>query len=130
MKKHSWMVLILAIFLISCAGKTSLTENTAVQTGNQAELAITPLEPVSLQSTTLEIKLTSSQDTPIAGAVISLDLSMPAMTMPKNNPSVTESGNGLYQAEAVFTMPGEWLIRAEIKTGTGIEVFDFPVTVK
>lgn len=41
-------------------------------------------------------------------AIISMDLTMPGMTMPKNEIKLIESLPGIYSGEAIFTMSGDW----------------------
>lgn len=130
MRRYLLFSFLLVVLLISCTGKSSLPDQSAATGGINATLAILPGDPVSMDPATLKITLTDKNSEPVLGATIGIDMSMPAMMMPKNNPRAEEKGNGLYQAEAIFTMPGEWLITVEVKTSAGVEDFKFPVTVK
>lgn len=55
---------------------------------------------------------------PIEGAQVFCDLTMPAMSMPKNQPKVTEK-NGVYRGEMIFTMAGAWRATFEFTPRSG-----------
>ena len=78
----------------------------------------------------LELTLRDAGDRPLTGAVVTLDLTMPAMAMPPNRPVVLEAGNGVYTAKAIFTMAGEWEIRAVVEHAGGRDAFVFPLRTR
>ena len=50
-------------------------------------------------------------------ANILMDLTMPAMAMPKNEVKLTESLPGIYSGEAIFTMSGDWRLMTYVNYG-------------
>jgi hypothetical protein len=65
---------------------------------------IIKLEPV-------ELKLILKQGKEvIKKANVTMDLTMPSMTMPKNIVKMKESLAGIYNAQVIFTMSGDWRI--------------------
>ena len=73
----------------------------------------------------ITLTLTDNEGQAVAGARIRFDLTMPAMEMPENRAEAEETGPGSYQAEALFTMAGEWQIDAEVVLGEGQETLTF-----
>ncbi len=79
-----------------------------------ATLKILPYPPVPMEETALELELRDDRGQALSGASVRFDLTMPGMEMPANNPETTEEGEGLYRAQAIFTMAGEWQILVEV----------------
>jgi hypothetical protein len=98
--------------------------------GAAAALTIEPFPPVSLKASRLELTLSDAGGQRIAGARVRLDLTMPGMEMPPNRLDLREAGAGLYRGEALFTMAGDWQIRAEAAVAGGLELFNFRVRVE
>jgi hypothetical protein len=126
----SVLVLVLTLLLNGCEGDA--TPSPLVQRSDSltATLSITPNPPVPMNQAVLELKLSDSDDRPFSGAQISLDLTMPGMTMPINRPEVTEKGNGVYRARALFTMAGKWRIEAQVTRAGTSRTFTFDLNIK
>jgi hypothetical protein len=101
------------------AGAASLPENTAAQkVGNlNVSLALSPYPPKGFSSANFDVTLTDEQGQAISDARVSLDLTMPAMPMPQNQPEAQYTDKGLYQAAGRFTMRGLWRIEVIIERG-------------
>jgi nitrogen fixation protein FixH len=83
-----------------------------------------------MQEVTLELTLRDAQGQPMSGATVQLDLTMPGMQMPANQPQALDVGHGVYRARAIFTMAGEWQVRADVTHGSEREEFTFPLRTK
>jgi len=90
-----------------------------------ATLAVDPQPPTPMQETTLRLALRDAAGRPVEGRKVCFDLTMPAMAMPPNRPVAREEGRGVYRAAALFTMAGEWEIRATVSSAGTDEVFAF-----
>jgi nitrogen fixation protein FixH len=88
-------------------------------------LSIDPFPPPVMNKSVLTLTLTGSGGHEIAGAKVQFDLSMPAMEMPENRVEAKEVAPGRYQAEALFTMAGEWQIDAEVSGEAGDQTLIF-----
>lgn len=62
---------------------------------------------LSMTHTTFSVELIGGTGKVISDAAVSLQLTMPAMEMPLNNPKAPWL-DGAYRGSAVFTMAGEW----------------------
>lgn len=71
----------------------------------------------------------SKQDKPLEKAIVSFDLTMPSMYMPKNEVKLKESSKGTYEGEAMFTMSGDWRINTSITKDNKKEMLYFDVKV-
>lgn len=87
----------------------------------EVKLAMDPFPPVALKDTTFTATITDEGDTPINGANVVFDLSMPGMYHGENRPAAAEISPGVYQAKGIFTMGGKWHVRVEVKApGTDV----------
>lgn len=111
-------LLILSLFILPLLGACGLQASPApfTQTSGSlsATLEILPYPPPMMQETSLELTLRDTGGKPVSGAKVQFDLTMPGMEMPPNRPEAAEVGDGVYQAQAIFTMAGEWQIRIEV----------------
>ena len=67
----------------------------------------------------------------IEDAELALDLTMPFMPMPPNNPKVVWHDN-TYRGTAIFTMAGAWQVNVEVNhPGSGTEkiIFDIEMVI-
>ena len=134
MKKWSFLSIlgIMSLFLAGCNGSSSQSAiGTLTQTNGDlsAELSFSPDPPGMMSAVEMTLTLTDSSGSPVEGAQVSYDLTMPAMRMPLNQPEATEQGGGVYLAEATFTMGGEWQTAATVTVnGETVDfTFDFKV---
>ena len=128
--------LLLILFFVACltaAGcghKSSARPLTLEQTDQTytAQLTISQNPVAVMKETTLTLVLHDAEGQPVDNASVRYDLTMPGMTMPPNQPQVSGKGNGAYEAQAIFTMAGDWRCRAdaEVPGGPTLEfTFDF-----
>jgi hypothetical protein len=73
-------------------------------------LKITPYPPQGRNPTNLDIAVADSAGFPVSDAQVRLNLTMPAMPMPPNQPNAQAAGNGHYTASTRMGMPGQWQI--------------------
>jgi hypothetical protein len=81
-------------------------------------LALNPYPPSAGQPSDFDITLTDVNGQAINDASISLNLTMPSMWMPPNQPAMEFVSDGKYHATAPFTMRGGWRIEAIIMRGS------------
>jgi hypothetical protein len=96
-----------------------LQKNTAAQQLGEmiVLLALNPYPPSAGQPTNFDVTLTDVNGKTIDDASISLNLTMPSMWMPPNQPALEFVSDGKYHAAAPFTMRGAWLIEVIITRG-------------
>jgi phosphopantothenate synthetase len=125
------MLLIAISPVLSGCGET-LTPTPFTQTTDSlsAMLTVDPFPPTPMGETTLQLTLRDAGGQPVSGANVRFDLTMPGMEMPPNRPEATDEGNGVYRAQAIFTMAGEWEIQAEISRPGESQQFIFNLKTK
>ena len=103
--------------VISITGE--LPAGTAAQQldGMIVVLSLNPYPP-SVGQGEFDITLTDLNGQAINDAVISLDLTMPAMRMPPNQPVMEFVSDGKYHTTAYYTMRGWWRIEVIITRGS------------
>ena len=79
-------------------------------------LALNPYPPTVGQGE-FDVTLTDVNGQAIDDASISLDMTMPAMRMPPNQPVMEFAADGRYHATAYYTMRGWWRIEVIITRG-------------
>lgn len=77
--------------------------------------------PPSVGEGEFDVTLTDLSGQAINDASISLDLTMPAMRMPPNQPTMEFVADGKYHTTAYYTMRGWWRIEVIIKRGSEIQ---------
>ncbi len=66
------------------------------------------------------LSMTADDGTPVSDAMVTCSLTMPAMAMPKNVPSVKPLGEaGLYEGLFLLTMGGLWHVELSIVSASG-----------
>ena len=133
MKRLAVFLLLVAVLTVAGCGKPggAAPPVTVTRTaGLSATLWIAPNPPVPMQEVTLQLTIRDAQGQPVLGATVQLDLTMPGMQMPTNQPQVMEVGNGVYQARAILTMAGEWQVRADVTHAGERQEFTFPLRTK
>jgi len=95
---------------------SQLPENTAAQEsdGLVVIFALNPYPPTMTGTSTFDVTLTDPSGQPVSGAAITLDMTMPGMWMPTNQPVLTEGEGGHYSGPGQFTMRGLWRIEVII----------------
>jgi nitrogen fixation protein FixH len=83
-----------------------------------------------MDTTTLTLTLEDADGQPLTAVDVAFDLTMPAMSMPINRPTATESEDGVYEAEAIFTMAGAWRIQVDVSHGGTNATFAFDLKTK
>ena len=132
MKKNflsSLVLVTLAFYLFGCSNNDT-QEFTQTQNGITAAFSMAPASPVMMEPVMLSLELTDVNGQTIEGAQITYDLTMPGMTMPPNQPQASDEGNGLYNAEATFTMSGDWRAKAIVTYNGEMTTFTFDFSVK
>jgi hypothetical protein len=134
MKRIGSLVLtvLVSLALSACGASVSPTPYAETRAAGSlsAMLHILPYPPVPMEETELELTLRDATGLALSGASVHFDLTMPGMEMPPNHPEATEAGDGLYLAQAIFTMAGEWQILVEVSRPGGSEEFVFPLRTK
>ena len=80
----------------------------AMPDGGEAILTLAAAPLLTMTETPFSVELIGGTGTIIRDAAVSLQLTMPAMPMPPNNPKAPWK-EGAYRGTAVFTMAGEWV---------------------
>jgi flagellar basal body-associated protein FliL len=95
-----------------------LPQGTAAQQSGDMIVLLTlnPYPPTAGMSD-FTVTLTDTTGQAINDATIALDLSMPAMRMPPNQPDLPSGSDGKYSGTAPFTMRGWWRIEVIITRG-------------
>ena len=107
----------------SSADVTSVTgelpQGTVAQKSGEmiVSLTLNPYPAKAGAPSEFDVKLTDLTGKSIDDATITLDLTMPSMWMPPNQPAMESASDGKYQATAPFTMRGEWRIEVIITRG-------------
>lgn len=121
------LAILVSLVLNACGATASPAAYMQTSGSLSASLQVLPFPPAPMEDTTLELTLRDSGQRPVSGATVAFDLTMPAMEMPTNRPAVTEAEPGVYRANAVFTMAGEWHIRVDVSYQGQDEEFLFPL---
>ena len=80
-------------------------------------LALNPYPPRAGAPSEFDVTLTDVNGEAIDDATITLDLTMPSMWMPPNQPAMEFVSDGKYHTSAPFTMRGGWRIEVIITRG-------------
>jgi hypothetical protein len=135
--KDYWMdntlrLLLLALFILPLIGcrQTAPGEFSRTYAGLTADLTIDPNPPIAMEPALFLLVLSDKEGDPVEGVQISYDLTMPAMTMPPNQPQASDDGDGVYRTEAIFTMSGSWEVRAIVIYNSEEITFTYNILVK
>jgi hypothetical protein len=131
MRIHVWALVLLAIAMPTLSACSVEPGSTAGASSSYTAVLLTkPARPAPMQVTVLELTLTDAQGRPVTGAAVTMELTMPSMSMPPNRPLVYELGNGVYASQALFTMAGEWEVHALVDQPGGSDSFTFRLQAK
>ena len=110
-------VQIIALILLCCTVVAATAAETSIETemagGGKAVIifASSPLQAMTEIPFTIELKNSAGEI--IKDAELALDLTMPFMPMPPNNPKAVWQDNS-YRGTAIFTMAGAWQVNVEV----------------
>lgn len=123
--------LIALLLVLSACGNDAAAPSLLSQTrdGLTATLSLDPAAPATMHPVALVLTLLDAQGQAVDGVEARYDLTMPGMTMPKVMPNAVPEGQGRYRVETVFTMSGDWRIKATVTRPEGVTVFDYDITV-
>ena len=92
-------------------------------------LKVDPFPPRSMRASSFTLTLADAQGAPVSGATVTCNMTMPAMAMPMNQPAAMEQSPGVYTAEVLFTMAGDWEAAVQVVLPDGAsETFTFAMS--
>lgn len=106
------LTLLCATSIYATAAETRLA--TIFADGGKAVLIFADSPLQTMTEIPFAIELHKNSGATITDASLALDLTMPAMPMPPNNPKAIWRENA-YRGTAVFTMAGAWQVNVEVK---------------
>jgi hypothetical protein len=92
-------------------------------------LQVSPYPPKPRAQSQFTVSVIDERGDQVAGAEVSIAMTMPAMRMPPNQPRALEQKAGQYSTPVVFTMAGAWEARVEVTTVQG-ETAQFTFAMK
>jgi hypothetical protein len=125
-------ILLLVLMLLAACGGGNLQPGYTTQQQAVEGFSFTlerPEEAVLLKDYELFVVISDAAGAPVDDAKVFLDMSMPTMHMPPQQPIADVLGNGRYRIQSLFTMEGDWqlLVHAKIAGKEYIATFDQPV---
>jgi hypothetical protein len=127
--------LLVLVTLLCCTAVNATAAETRIETiltnGGKATIIFNDSPLKTMTETPFTIELYEASGDLMNEAKLSLDLTMPFMPMPPNNPKATWQKNA-YHGAAIFTMAGAWQVNVEIKRSdseTEKIVFDIEMVV-
>lgn len=105
------LALLFSMTVCATAAETRLTTNMA--DGGEAVIMFASSPLRTMTEIPFSIQLKESTGDVVKDAELTLDLTMPAMPMPANNPQAVWQDNA-YRGTAIFTMAGAWQVNVEI----------------
>jgi hypothetical protein len=119
------LALLLAALVCAACGPAATQRQSQVVNGVTITLEGPRAIPIN-HSQELTVTLTDAAGKPIDGALVALDLLMPAMPMGQNKPLADALGGGHYRVGALYSMTGDWktTVRATIDGKQYEAVFD------
>lgn len=72
--------------------------------------AIAPNPPIARRKNLLTLTVTGSDGKPLVGATVKASVAMTTMDMGTSHPAFQDLGDGRYQGQAQFSMPGRWRV--------------------
>jgi hypothetical protein len=125
------LALVLALAACSVGGTPGYT--TQQQTVDGISISLErPQQAELLKDYELFVTLKDASGAAIDGATVFLEMSMPAMPMPPQQPIADNLGGGRYRLKSTFTMEGDWKVdvHATIAGKEHIATFDQPVSLQ
>jgi hypothetical protein len=130
LRRYAALLLLLAVS--ACAGGTpGYTSQQQTVDGISITLE-RPEQAELLKDYELFVTLKDAGGTAIDGATVFVEMSMPAMPMPPQQPIADGLGGGRYRLRSAFTMEGDWKVdvHATIAGKEHIASFDQPVKLQ
>lgn len=82
-------------------------------------VATNPAPPKARQKTKVTVTVTGTDNKPVTDATVAASVNMTAMDMGTLKPTFKHIGNGTYQAEMRFSMPGQWRLVVTVTPSSG-----------
>jgi hypothetical protein len=128
-------VQIITLMLLCCTVVGATAAETPIETvmadGGKAVIIFASRPLQSMTETPFTIELKNKAGKMIEDAELALDLTMPFMPMPPNNPKAVWKDNA-YRGTAIFTMAGAWQVNVEVnRPGAKTEkiIFDIEMVI-
>jgi hypothetical protein len=125
-----WLLLLLLVPALAACGGGRPGYTTQQQPADGLTIMLErPQQAQVLQDYDLFVSLIDAQGKPVDGAIVFIDIVMPAMSMGSNQPLADPLGNGQYRVKGVFTMEGNWrlTVHATVAGQEHAAMFDQPV---
>lgn len=103
------------------------SENSTKEISAMLNLNKNPI--VKMVPVELSLNLKAGKDS-IEKASVTMDLTMPDMTMPKNIVNLKESLPGIYTGQAIFTMAGNWRLMTSVNYNNKKQDMFFDIKVQ
>jgi hypothetical protein len=128
-------VQIITLMLLCCTVVGATAAETPIETvmadGGKAVIIFASRPLQSMTETPFTIELKNKAGKMIEDAELALNLTMPFMPMPPNNPKAVWKDNA-YRGTAIFTMAGAWQVNVEVnRPGAKTEkiIFDIEMVI-
>ena len=128
-------VQILTLLLLCCTVVGATATETPIETvmadGGKAVIIFASSPLRAMTEIPFTIELMNNAGEMIKDAELALDLTMPFMPMPPNNPKALWQDNA-YRGTAIFTMAGAWQVNVEVnhsESGTEKIIFDIEMVI-
>ena len=79
----------------------------------QIQMTTIPAAPQALDPAQFRVHILDSSGRPVSGATVTVNLTMPAMDMGRNQSAAAAGAAGIYTAAGRFTMPGDWQVTVQ-----------------
>jgi len=129
--RYVTMLLVFMLGLAACAAGGTPGYTTQQQTVDGITISLErPQQAELLKDYELFVTLKDDGGTAIDGATVFVEMSMPSMPMPPQQPIADGLGGGRYRLKNAFAMEGDWkvVVHASIAGKEHIATFDQPVS--
>lgn len=116
MKRQLYLLLVSLIWVLSACGSTAADAAiTHQQTVGDLQIKLEhPQQAFVLQDYDFKVNVSNTQGQAIDQATVYLNLDMPDMHMPPQQPLAQNNGNGNYSSTTLFSMEGTWHINVHV----------------
>lgn len=124
------VALLLPLVLIAACRKQNPQSGAMAEWPGSIALTTDPLVPVANEPVKLVVAVQDKQGKAVTNATVKASLEMKSMDMGKNEITLNNVGNGIYQNTAKFSMAGPWqvVVTASANGTTGSKVI--PLVLK